>query len=202
MIAPAPTTSASGRSQNKPEKEGPSRRRIWLRRCGYVLLNAWLIMHLTAIVSAPATVGPSSQLSRNVWEVVSPYLQATYLNHGFHYFAPQPGSSNLVGWTVTLKDGSTKSGRFPNFDIVPRLFYHRHFMMSEYLGNSDPELQQVIVKSFARNLCREHDAVSVSLSTIRHDLPSMERVRAGGSLDDSDLYEELPLGSFKREDLQ
>ncbi|GAB5441943.1 MAG: hypothetical protein Fues2KO_22920 [Fuerstiella sp.] len=178
-----------------------SRRRIWLKRIGYVSVNLWLVMHLTAIVTAPATVGPSSATARNVWEVVGPYLQAAYLNHGFHYFAPQPGSSNLVSWTVTLADGSTKSGQFPNRDIQPRLLYHRYFMLSEVLGNADPDLQHSIAEAFARCLCRQHDAVRVALSTVRHDLPSMERVRAGGSLDDPDLYEEQPLGLFEREDL-
>ena len=173
----------------------------WLKRIGYLAVNAWLIMHLTAIITAPATVGPSSQTARNVWEFVSPYLQGAYLNHGFHYFAPQPGSSNLVSWTVTLEDGSTKSGRFPNFDIKPRLLYHRHFMLSEFLGNSDPETQSVLIRAYARNLLREHNATRVALSTVRHDLPSMERVRAGGKLDDGDLYEEQPLGFFERDEL-
>ncbi len=180
----------------------PAKKRHWLRVVGYIAVNAWLLMHLIAIVTAPATVGPSSQTARNVWLAVGPYLQAGYLNHGFHYFAPQPGSSNLVAWTVTLKDGTTKSGRFPNRDIQPRLLYHRHFMLSEFLGNADPDLQSVVVRGFARNLCREHNAVSVALSTVRHDLPSMERIRAGGQPDDGDLYEEQPLGMFEWNQLQ
>lgn len=175
---------------------------LWLRRGAKVMLNAWLVMHLVGIITAPATVGPSSQTARNVWEYVGPYLQVLYLNHGFHYFAPQPGSSNLVSWSVTTKDGHVKSGRFPNFDIFPRLNYHRHFMLSEFLGNADPETQNLIAKGFARNLCRTHDGASVSLSTIRHDLASMERIRAGGTLTDADLYEEQPLGTFTWDELQ
>ncbi len=174
---------------------------VWAKRFGYVLVNCWLIMHVTAIITAPATVGPSSQTARNVWEFVGPYLQVTYLNHGFHYFAPQPGSSNLVSWTVTLEDGTTRTGRRRSGPERHRLLYHRHFMLSEFLGNSDPESQQVLVKAYAKNLLREHNAVSVGLSSIRHDLPTMERIRAGGKLTDSDLYEEQPLGFFKREDL-
>ncbi|MCA9051111.1 MAG: hypothetical protein KDA89_20385 [Planctomycetaceae bacterium] len=193
-VRPATADSESG--------DGQPVRRSRLKRSAFVLLNLWLVMHLTAIVTAPATVGPSSRTARSVWEIVGPYLQFLYLNHGFHYFAPQPGSSNLVSWTVTMADGSTKSGRFPNFDIVPRLYYHRHFMLSEFLGNSDPETQAVVVKGYARNLCREHGAVSVSLSTINHELSTMERIRAGGQLTDGDLYEEQPLGYFTWEDLQ
>ncbi|MEZ6063416.1 MAG: hypothetical protein R3C19_23970 [Planctomycetaceae bacterium] len=173
-----------------------------LRRIGRLALNTWLVIHLTAIIAAPATVGPSSQSARKVWEIFSPYLQACYLNHGFHYFAPQPGSSHLVSWTATMADGSTKSGVFPNPEIQPRLLYHRHFMLSEFLGNADPELQQQVIRSYARNLCREHSAVSVSVSLVRHDLPTMERVRAGGTLEDGDLYEEQPLGMFRWDELQ
>ncbi|MCA9084046.1 MAG: hypothetical protein KDA81_08325 [Planctomycetaceae bacterium] len=183
------------------ESSTPVKRSI-AKKVGFFLLNCWLIVHLTGIVTAPATVGPSSQTARNVWEVVGPYLQLLYLNHGFHFFAPQPGSSNLVSWAVTTKSGETVSGRFPNFDIKPRLLYHRHFMLSEFLGNNSPEMQAVIVKGFARNLCREYDGVQVSLSTVRHELSTMERVRAGGKLTDGDLYEEQPLGTFTWEELQ
>ena len=180
------------------ETQKPSRR----QRIVSGIINLWLLMHLTAIITAPATVGPSSQTSRTVWEAVAPYLQGLYLNHGFHYFAPQPSSSNLVSWTVTRKDGTSVSGRFPNFDIKPLLLYHRHFMLSEFLGNADPELQPTIARGFARNLCREYDGASVSVSTVRHDLSSMERIRAGGKLNDTDLYEEQPLGTFQRDELQ
>ncbi len=173
-----------------------------LKKIGYIGLNIFIVLHLIAILSAPLTVGPSSQTSRRVWDLLSPYLQALYLNHGFHYFAPEPGSSNLVSWSVTREDGSVISGRFPNFDIYPRLMYHRHFMLSEVLGNSSPDLQPEIVKGFARNLLREHQGRSVSLSTVRHELSSMARVRAGGKLTDPDLYTEQPFGTYTKEDLQ
>ena len=171
----------------------------WFRRLGMCALNAWLIMHLTAIFTAPATVGPSSQVSRDYWEMVGPYLQFLYLNHGFHYFAPQPGSSNLLRWSATRSDGTEVTGEFPNFDIKPRLYYHRHFMLSEYLGNSDPELQTGLAVAYAGNLMRAHDADEVSLTIVRHDLPTMARIRAGGSVNDEDLFEETPLGIFTRQ---
>jgi hypothetical protein len=190
------------RLEDSPTANSETPKSAYRKRIILGIVNLWLLMHLTAIIAAPATVGPSSQTSRTVWEAVAPYLQGLYLNHGFHYFAPQPGSSNLVSWTVTRKDGTSVSGRFPNFDIKPRLLYHRHFMLSEFLGNADPELQPTIARGFARNLCREYDGELVSVSTVRHDLSSMERIRAGGELHDGDLYEEQPLGTFRREELQ
>ncbi|MEY3459666.1 MAG: hypothetical protein RL215_2823 [Planctomycetota bacterium] len=196
MIGPiAAPTAAPGASENH-QPVG------LFRKIGYISLNVLIVVHLVAILSAPLTVGPSSQISRRVWGCLAPYLQALYLNHGFHYFAPEPGSSNLVSWSVTCEDGRVVSGRFPNFDIFPRLMYHRHFMLSEVLGNSSPELQPDIVRGFARNLLREHGGKTVSLSAIRHELSSMARVRAGGKLTDPDLYTEQPFGTFTREDLQ
>jgi hypothetical protein len=46
------------------ETQKPSRR----KRIVFGIINLWLLMHLTAIITAPATVGPSSQTSRTVWE--------------------------------------------------------------------------------------------------------------------------------------
>jgi len=184
-------------SQEADKSGANSRWKRRFRKAGFILLNVCLLGHLTAIVTAPATVGPSSQTARNVWDVVSPYLQVFYLNHGFHYFAPQPGSSNLVDWEVTRSDGSTESGRFPNFDIKPRLLYHRYFMLSEYLGNSDDDRQKDIAEAYATNLCREYSAQTATLTTVRHDLPTMARIRTGGTLTDEDLYEDKPLGDFQ-----
>jgi hypothetical protein len=46
----------------------------------------------------------------------------------------------------------------------------------------------------ARELCREHHASRVTLSKVTHQLPTMEWIRAGGTLDDN--YTEEPLGTF------
>ncbi|MFG0333819.1 MAG: hypothetical protein ACF8TS_10690, partial [Maioricimonas sp. JB049] len=97
--------------------------RSWWRRIGFVLINLWLVFHLAAIIIAPASVSPSSPLIRTGWDWVHPYLQALYLNHGYNFFAPQPGESTLVGWEVTREDGSTRTGRFPDRSTFPRLLY-------------------------------------------------------------------------------
>lgn len=169
----------------------------WARRAGIFALNLWLCFHLTAIVVTPATVGPSSRSARQVWEVVGPYLQILYLNHGFHYFAPEPGGSSLLEYTLHYANGRKSSGTIPNTDIAPRLLYHRHFMLTEVLGNSEPEMQQKLALSYARQLTRKHGASSVTLTLVRHELSMMARIRAGGELKDSDLYTREALGTFK-----
>ena len=111
--------------------------RRWAHRAGFVLVNLWLVYHLAAIVLAPWSVPPASRLIQNSWRAVGVYDQALFLNHGYHYFAPEPGNSTLLGYVLEMPDGSLQTGRIPNRQIHPRLFYHRHFMLTESLASED-----------------------------------------------------------------
>lgn len=175
-------------------------RSFW-KRTGMVLVNVWLVYHLFAIVMAPASVGPSSGLEYAGWQAASPYLQTLNLNHGYHFFAPDPGGSALVSYVLEYPDGRSETGRFPNREIFPRLLYHRHFMLSEYLANSDPRQHAVICRSYARNLCRRTGASKVTLSLVSHGLASRDQVLQGVSLDHPESYSEEPLGTFVAEEL-
>ena len=97
-------------------------------------VNLWLVFHILAIIIAPASVDPSSDLVRSAWTLFQPYLQVLYLNHGYHYFAPEPSESTLLSFVAERDDGSVVNGRIPNFGIKPRLLYHRHFMLTEHMN--------------------------------------------------------------------
>lgn len=170
---------------------GPAHRRLLI-----YLVNAWLVFHLAAIFIAPASVSPSSGLAQAAWRVARPYLQLLYLNHGYHYFAPEPAESTLLSYTVEFADGSTLVGQIPNRQIRPRLLYHRHFMLTEFLNFPPPDEQKVWHRSYARHLCQKYEAARVSLSQVTHFLPQMRAVRAGAKLDDPASYAEEPLGTF------
>src|SRR5579871_4532118 len=73
--------------------------------------SALLLFHLAALVVAPCSVEPSSYLSVQTWRFFQPYLDAAYLNHGYHFFAPEPGPSHLVRYELELADGTIKTGR-------------------------------------------------------------------------------------------
>jgi hypothetical protein len=164
---------------------------------GFVLVNVWLVYHLAGIFLAPWSVPPSSRLVQNAWRGVGTYVQLLFLNHGYHYFAPEPGNSTLVAYVLEMPDGRRETGKIPNRGIRPRLLYHRHFMLTEFLASSDgfpPAVRTELVRAMARELCREHGARRVTLSKVTHRLPTMEWVRAGGTLDDN--YTEEPLGTF------
>jgi hypothetical protein len=160
-------------------------------------VNLWLVGHLTAIIIAPASVSPSSDVVRAVWWVVHPYLQALFINHGYHFFAPEPAQSTLLGFVAERADGTIVQGRIPNRSIVPRLLYHRHFMLTEHMNDASDEVRTAWLNSYARHLGRKYGARQVSLTRQMHFLPTMEMVRNGVRLDDPASFEEQPLGVFQ-----
>ncbi len=115
-------------------------------------------------------------------QVYQPYLDALYLNHGYGFFAPDPGVSHLIDYTIELKDGSQVKGRFPDLaEHWPRLRYHRHFMLAEQIVAGAPE-------AYARHLLKSHDARRVRLERIEHVPASPEEVKNGMKLDDPSTY--------------
>ncbi len=103
-----------------------------------LLISVLLVVHLAAVVTPPLAFGArfSSPLMEPIARLLAPYCSAMYLNHGYAFFAPNPGPNHLVDYTVEFKDGRPPvTGRFPNLrEERPRLLYHRHFMLSESLN--------------------------------------------------------------------
>ncbi len=188
---------ATDNANAQTQSEGASLQSSKRRKLFMVAVNGWLIFHLMAITIAPASVSPSSELFRDGWRFFRPYLQAMYLNHGYHFFAPEPAASTLLAYTIEKQDGSQIQGRIPNRQISPRLLYHRHFMLTEFLSYVSPEIEKTWHRSYARHLTRRHDAQRVSLTRVTHFLPTMQMVREGVTLDVPESYTEQPLGAFE-----
>ncbi|MFO1019124.1 MAG: hypothetical protein U0903_00265 [Planctomycetales bacterium] len=166
------------------------------------LIGGLLGLHLLAVVVGPWAVAPSSILSQDFFGVLGPYLEATYLNHGYHFFAPEPGPSHLIRYEITRGDGSTLTGVFPDKNKNwPRLMYHRHFMLTEHLNSfaegDDKEAVETHSQSYARHLLKQHAGVEAKLILIRHELPSPNDVLSGKKLTDRSLYTERSLGTYK-----
>lgn len=171
----------------------------WWRRSRIVrwAVNAWLMLHLGALLIAPSAVGPSSDLIHSAWDLFQPYIQVLYLNHGYHFFAPEPGESTLLAYEAERADGTVIRGRLPDRSTSPRLLYHRYFMLTEHMRDAPEELAGLWYKSYAEQIGRETGASLVRLTQQTHLLPSMERIRAGGRLNDPEGYEDQPLGEFR-----
>lgn len=176
-------------------------RRPWLRRA----VSLAIVLHLMALVVAPLAVAPASLLSQKMWSVFRPYLEVLYLNHGYHFFAPEPGPSHLVRYELRFDDGHVQQGVFPNAqEHRPRLLYHRHFMLSEFLNNlaideGRTELFDAVTKSYAEHLRHQYSAAEVTLHLRRHYLASPQHVSSGKRLDAIELFAERPLGTHATE---
>ena len=103
--------------------------------------SALILFHVTAIFWPPFTAatqvdnGSSSPFAQGIMTWLRPYASFMYLDHGYAFFAPNPGPCHLVHYNIEFADGREPvEGVFPNLkEEQPRLFYHRHFMLSEEL---------------------------------------------------------------------
>jgi hypothetical protein len=168
-----------------------------------VLASVLIMFHVGAMVLASYCAGNASPLVYDIYWFTGPYAQAMYVNHGYRFFSPDPGESTLVEFESLLKDGSRRSETIPNRGEGgqwPRVFYHRHFMLTEFLtvASGQPELFDQVVEAYAAHyLVDNPDVVEVSLVRVIHTLPSPDFIRAGGELQYDGLYIREPLGTFR-----
>jgi len=169
------------------------------------VVSVLVAVHVFAVFLGPWAMAPSSELAGTFRSALAPYLDILSLGNGYKFFAPEPGPSHLVRYEVTLPDGSLRTGVFPNREEhKPRLLYHRHFMLSEFVNTLEApgaanERSTAYSRSYARHLAELHDADSVKLYLRRHYVPRMEEVRQGMKLSDPALYQERLLVEYKRD---
>lgn len=157
------------------------------------LISVLVVLHVAAVFSAPYALPPTPAIATRTWEFFQPYLQACYLNHGYAFFSPDPGPSHLIRYELELPGGKQVEGIFPNLEEhQPRLLYHRHFMMSEFLTTAprNSEGRKAYLKSYAQHLLHEHNAEKVTLYFITHLLPGPLQVNDGMQLNNQSLYQE------------
>lgn len=189
-------------------------------------ISLLLLIHLAAIFVGPcAAPAPSSYWAREAESVLTPYLRAAFLkDHGYRFFAPNPGPSHLVRYELINAEGEIiHDGKFPDLaKHWPRLLYHRHFMISESLFNignlpqeGPPEgapsevrssyeqrlrFRNLYLDSLGKYLAQtEPQATKVRLYMQEHLIPSPEEVARGLTLDDPSLYLEVQIGEYQVE---
>jgi hypothetical protein len=182
-----------------------------------ILISAAVVYHLLAVLIG-AWIGspPTSPFADVVARPFRTYIAAADLNHGYRFFAPNPGPSHLFRYRLTHDDGSTSDGYFPNrSEHWPRLLYHRYFMLSENLNLARPNAPRdsgdtsneqhlrgfrALADSYAAELLRTSGAARVEWEFVRHYQPSPDDVLAGRPLTDGEFYETLERGSLERTD--
>jgi hypothetical protein len=106
-----------------------------------IALSILLVGHLMAVFFPPFTFatssgpGIASPFAEPIMRGIRPYVELLYLDHGYFFFAPNPGPSHLLRAKLEFSDGRpSRELTFPDRQQQrPRLLYHRHFMLAEQL---------------------------------------------------------------------
>lgn len=117
---------------------------VWAR----VVVSVAVVWHLVGVMVAPISTPPrfegqDSVIGTKLKTVYEPYVTALYLNHAYKFFAPNPGDSHLLRYDLYFADGTKRVNRddqiLPDrFHHWPRLLYHRHFMLTEFINDFAP----------------------------------------------------------------
>ena len=197
----------------------------WRPMWGRMGASVLIIGMLWAIVGRPiefATRGPSgpSPASSAFYMPIRGFSEFAYLNHGYAFFAPDPGPSHLFRVRVVSSDpdaiGTDEGERtYPDLERQwPRLLYHRHFMLAEFLHNTyqpkgvpesiagdasmvalwqlERARHEAILASFESHLLKTTGAEQIELRRFEHRLVGLPEFLAGQrQLNDPSLYFEL-----------
>jgi len=166
------------------------------RKAGFALVNVWLAFHVFAIFVSPAPMPPASPLLVDASRVALPYNQLMFLNHGYHFFAPDPGPSSLISYRVEIEGEAPIKGRFPDTSIFPRLRYHRYFMLAENVWGFPEQTQEECLRAYARHFANRHNAEKIALISVSHRPSSISRILAGGELSDPETFDEELLEEY------
>jgi hypothetical protein len=128
----------------------------WLRKCLLIGIG----VHLLGVLAEPLRFFSRSEIRTApefglLRDTMKPYSQWMYLDHGYFFFAPNPGPSHLVQCQFAPSPPATNSNvsqdaeprkadatseipssQFPDRkEQWPRLLYHRYFMLSEFYNS-------------------------------------------------------------------
>lgn len=188
------------------------------------ILSFVIGFHLLALIAQPMSMFSEMRAADTglLRDVMAPYIEVFYLDHGYFFFAPNPGPNHLVECQIEPAEGSGKIApkelwfRFPDRNLHwPRLYYHRQFMRSEFYNTvfvpsnavermkdnpvalrqvqRDWDIFQSVEGSFVKHLKAIHPGSRVQLQRIEHQLPtSFQVLQEGWRLTDPRLYVALP----------
>lgn len=185
------------------------------------IISGLVLLHLLAVTAEPfrfftrSARGTSPAADPARW-ALAPYIELAYLNHGYFFFAPEPGPSHLMECRLDMPDSSQVSLTFPDKRKQwPRLLYHRHFMLAEFLNQlhvppvdatvvdegpalaaawqAERSLFERVRDSMSQHVAAKFGASSARIERLEHRLPSDDEVfRQRLALDSPTLYVTLP----------
>lgn len=195
-----------------------------------VPVSLFLCWHIAALLCEPlrmfsqSSVRPMGANVAYLKQVVGPYMEFMYLDHGYFFFAPNPGPSHLMRCEIRPKGAEPTAPpilvQIPDRTVHwPRLDYHRHFMLSEFYHavftpsvpppNVEPgspayrqwerdlAFYRMLQNSVEHHLEHLYPESKIEIKRLARQLPNDYRVLVEGwKIDDDRLLEILPDTSF------
>lgn len=170
-------------------------------------ISLLLIAHLLAVVLPPLAfqtngpIGQSPSIAAIFAAPVQGYSQFLYIDRGYAFFAPDPGPSHLIQVAVSDQQGHRSERMIPDRNVHwPRLLYHRHFMLTEFLEQiyqppgPPPELIEAapeeaeywtrtrdryvhVRQSIVDHLRHQHPGREIAIRRIEHLIPDVIEYR-------------------------
>lgn len=176
-----------------PPAAAPGMPPRWLR----VVLSVAILWHLLVVFLSPLSVQPASRLvvdiAQSPW--VRWYSDSLYVNHGYHFFGPEPPTNQLIRYRILGDAGDVVAeGEFPDKQAQrPRLFYHRHMMLADQANLGPPDIApdewlRLTMRSYARQLLRAHDGARARIDLVRHTILLPSQVERGDDPNAPDLF--------------
>lgn len=119
------------------------------RRLGFVAGSLFLAWHALAIVVGPA---PASHAAGAAYPAFAPYLRVLDLDHGWSFFAPNPGRGRLLRYAVIDGAGARHDRRLTEALTPLDPAYLRWTTLYAYLDVDLPHH----LRAAADHLCRRH----------------------------------------------
>ena len=187
-----------------------------------IVASVLILFHLSAVGLPPLafqTSGESgpSPLMGILIRPFAGYSQFLHMNRGYAFFAPNPPvASSLIQAAIVSPNGTVTETMYPDRQQQwPRLLYHRHFMLTEFLNRvyfppgppdelyeSDPEaaedwkrrrgLYEYVRLSMVNHLENENEGREVAIRRIEHVVPALQSFQQQPiALTDERLYQVL-----------
>jgi hypothetical protein len=199
---------------------GPMTPSPFVRRSASAIILAHFLAIAVAVTSYSTPNYPAPQLAVMASRPLQPYLQATFLNNAYRFFAPNPGTPTHFWLRLQYQDGHVLWTELPGRPDSPllRAGYQRRLNLALMLGAQlapDPSrngetrftpLGETCLASVVRHVVHEHPradsgdkpvpAASVGLYVAQHAVVTPHQVRDGWTPNDLRTYRAVFVGVF------
>lgn len=175
------------------------------------LVTVHLIAIVLTVVSFSTPSFPAPRLAVAASQPTQPYLQATFLNNAYRFFAPNPGTPSILWFRVQYEDRSIRWIEAPA-SAGPLTYeaYQRRLNFTIMIGQQlapDPAHEgkrrmtptgEAALASCARHIARmeTREVKSVGIYILHHAIITPEQVRTGWTPTDVRTYHATFVGAY------